>query len=397
MGIYEEGAPYRSVAVAAGVWSADFSVPWGDQGTWDIGPGTQGEANESDADGDCHATVVGPFRIRRFAVDSESSQVWSIGEGWVEGATASLSIDDGSGGVPEYSDTVLVERWGPGPEQVGFSFDTQPFVMAPGYVVSVDDGVTFKTVEVAELTVTGADDASDTVSGTASAGATVSVDADGGCGFEVVADGGGVWSADFSGAPCFMDLGPGSRGAAQIIDAEGDTTHRRWQIANLPSFSVRIDEGQVHGYEWPLGTDVTLEVDDPGNGVGVDYTETRSPEPAPWDPGQTWVQFRVAEGGFTLAAGQLVSMFNGDTTKTHTVTDLAVTDVNRGGRYGVGDDEFGVRCGACGDYGEGAPYRSVTVAAGVWSADFSVPWEDQGTWDIEPGTQGEAERVRRRR
>ena len=84
--------------------------------------------------------------------------MWSIGEGWVEGATASLSIDDGSGGVPEYTDTVLVERWGPGPEQVGFSFDTQPFVMAPGYVVSVDDGVTFKTVEVAVLTVIGADD-----------------------------------------------------------------------------------------------------------------------------------------------------------------------------------------------------------------------------------------------
>ena len=125
-------------------------------------------------------------------------------------------------------------------EQVGFSFDTQPFVMAPGYVVSVDDGVTFKTVEVAELTVTGADDASDTVSGTASAGAAVSVDADGGCGFEVVADGGGVWSADFSGAPCFMDLGPGSGGAAQIIDAEGDTTHRRWGICESAVFSGRI-------------------------------------------------------------------------------------------------------------------------------------------------------------
>ena len=52
VGIYGEGTPYRSVTVAAGVWSADFSVPWEDQGTWDIEPGTQGEAYENDADGD---------------------------------------------------------------------------------------------------------------------------------------------------------------------------------------------------------------------------------------------------------------------------------------------------------------------------------------------------------
>ena len=161
--------------------------------------------------------------------------------------------------------------------------------MAPGYVVSVDDGVTFKTVEVAVLTVTGADDVSDTVSGTASAGATVSVDADGGCGFEVVADGGGVWSADFSGAPCFMDLGPGSGGAAQIIDAEGDTTHRRWGIANLQRLGAdrRVD---VHGYNWPLGTDVTLELMTMGM-VWVGLHRFAASDPASWDPAQTWVEF----------------------------------------------------------------------------------------------------------
>ena len=107
-------------------------------------------AEQCVCDGDC-TRASGLVPNPAFSVETPFG-VWSTGGGWVEGATASLSIDDGSGGVPEYSDTVLVERWGPESGEVGFSFDTQPFEILPGYVVAVDDGVTFKVLDVVDVT-----------------------------------------------------------------------------------------------------------------------------------------------------------------------------------------------------------------------------------------------------
>ena len=43
----------------------------------------------------------------------------------------------------------------------------------------------------------------------------------------------------------------------------------------FPRFDVyTFEETQVIGWSWPLGQEVTLTIDDPKNGVGVDYTAT---------------------------------------------------------------------------------------------------------------------------
>ena len=72
------------------------------------------------------------------------------------------------------------------------------------------------------------------------------------------------------------------------------------------------------------------------------HRRRRLSELAPWDPGQAWVQFRVARAGsrWRLASGD-VSMAIGDTTKTHTVTDLTVTEVNEAADTVSGTTTFG--------------------------------------------------------
>ena len=42
-----------------------------------------------------------------------------------------------------------------------------------------------------------------------------------------------------------------------------------------PSFSVRMVEQEIHGYGWEQGIAVTAEVDDPSNGIGVDWSDTK--------------------------------------------------------------------------------------------------------------------------
>ena len=114
-------------ADGSGDWSVDFSVPGDDPGetnTVTLGPGDHGSAEQCDGEGDCTRafwSVPNPA----FSIETPFS-VWSTGDGWIEGATASLSIDDGGGGGAEYTDTVVINRWGPEAWEVGFNFDTQP-------------------------------------------------------------------------------------------------------------------------------------------------------------------------------------------------------------------------------------------------------------------------------
>ena len=70
------------------------------------------------------------------------------------------------------------------------------------------------------------------------------------------------------------------------------------QAAYNPSFSARLTENQVHGYEWNLGDSVTLTIDDPDNGVSNDFTDTQTVVVADWDPTMTFVLFDLGSGGF---------------------------------------------------------------------------------------------------
>ncbi len=162
-----------------------------------------------------------------------------------------------------------------------------------------------------------------------------------------------------------------------------------WRVPN-PHFLVRLTEGEVHGYDWPLGEEVTIEIDDPDT-PEVDFTDTQTVVVAEWNPDETWVRFNY--GGLDVQEGFLVTMTHGETTKTHTVTPLSLVSI---------DEDEDTVSGIATAYAEVSVYvwnggnASRWVLAnenGDWMADFSEPGQqggEQDTFDIAPGTYGEA-------
>ena len=147
-----------------------------------------------------------------------------------------------------------------------------------------------------------------------------------------------------------------------------------------PGFAVVMSHNEVHAYDWPLGSDVTLTIDDPLNGPGVDYSDVQPSIITSWDPNQTWSLFQLGDV-FTLMPDHEVTVTDGTTLKSHTVTSLSLE--------GVDPDTDEV-------YGTAAPSTGVDIwidedpsawifvtteeVTGNWNVDFT------GTFDIGPGT-----------
>ncbi len=145
-----------------------------------------------------------------------------------------------------------------------------------------------------------------------------------------------------------------------------------------PDFAVIMNIEQVHGYNWPLGADVTMEIDDPSNGVGVDYTDSQSSIEAPWDPLTTWVEFDLS-GSFVVEPGHIVTLTDGVTPKSHTVTDLVVVSVDPDTDEVVGTAAPSTQVNAWIGGVTGTGLSSAADPSGDWLIDYT------GTHDIVPG------------
>lgn len=385
-----------------GNWTADFSVPGDGYPAYDVKPGDSGDAIQGDEDGD--GTAIGWNAPNpTFAVRLLDEQVHAYQ--WPLGATLTMTIDDpGTPEYPDYTDTavVVVADWDP--NQTFATFDYRDlYTMQAGHVVEVTDGATVKTHVVRELIVAGYDQAADTVFGTAEPGSGVDVNV---CNWincadrHEVADEFGNWMADFS-VPgdeewetATHDLVPGSGGGAKSSDEDGDTTQYSWSVYN-PTFSVRLSpaENQVHGYAWTDGVSVTLTIDDPTNGPGVDYSDTQTAGPAPWDPSQTWVYFEFLDA-WTLQPGQIITLTDGVVIKSHVAFNLAITSVDMEANLvmGTADPFADVNVNACNEYGC-AGRHEVADEFGNWTADFAHPGDEPWEWetrDINQGSNAEA-------
>jgi Concanavalin A-like lectin/glucanases superfamily len=153
---------------------------------------------------------------------------------------------------------------------------------------------------------------------------------------------------------------------------------RAYVVETLPApyFSVSpINPPEsMWGEQWAANAEVTIEIDDPGTGVGVDFSTTASTD------GKG--RFELSDIPFDIAAGQLVTVSQGATVKTHVVIDLRVTLVDP-----VADTVSGTGAPNTettitiwdGAAEEGSPPQGVmSDAAGRWTADFS------GIFDIRP-------------
>jgi ABC-type oligopeptide transport system substrate-binding subunit/ABC-type branched-subunit amino acid transport system substrate-binding protein len=391
----------REAAVVNGNWVADFSVPTPEFEAYDLGPGDEGVARWSDDDGDMtsdYFRIPRPYlEVRTFPGSRIDAYEWEFG------ATLTLEINDpATPENPDFTNSVMVDSyadWNPNITYEIFQFGDF-YDLKPGDEVTLSDGTSTKQHIVTPLTITDIDPVTDIVSGDAAAGSQVNVWAcgDNGCPQrEEVADEFSHWSTDFSDPSQEMfNIGPGTWVDSGQWDNDGDGTLYGWNVPN-PNFSVRFPENEVHGYEWPLGASVDLTIDDPNTPQPIDYTDTQPVIIAPWDPNQSFVQFVLPEDDFRLEPGMIVTMSDLETSKSHVVSDLTVTNVDAVADTISGTAEPGalveighIYCDEFGCYGFRRVYADVN---GNWIVDFSVPGEDndeQDIFDILPGTASEA-------
>ena len=376
------------IADGSGNWMADFSIPGAEPGaeqSVDITYGTSGRAVHFDLEGNATQIewlVANP----RFNVDTSNNGVW--GHEWepdssvtidVQGVSIDLSTDvDGN-----------------------FDMATSDDIIA-GDTVTVSQGATTKSHVITQLGITAIDPDADIVSGVATPGSELNIwvhNVDNVWRHEIVAPD-GTWSADFgiSGdeqdEEGTTDLIPGSNGNSAQCDIDNDCTFASWGIPN-PKFSVRLTEGEVHGYEWPLGESVTLTINDPATPDDPDYEDSQITIVSDWDPEQTFVGF-VYEDIIEVGEGFVVTLTDGATFKQHTVTSLMIesVDVDADLVSGMAEPHTEISVAACNDYIADCMHRDeIADELGNWTANFSVPgdedWE-QDTFDIHPNTGGEA-------
>lgn len=394
-----------AVVTEDGNWSADFSTinhPWDSQTMFDLVRGSTGQAIDFEDDGDGDATVANwhiPDPVIKVWINENRME----GYDWVLGTPVTIEVDDpGTLQSVDYIETQTVVRpdWDPNGTIVWFN-PGDSYQLKPGDLVTMTDGVATKTHTITQVTITGADVGADTVTGTAAPGTTVGIclHVDGCLWRWETADVEGNWLADFSVSqdenPVF-DIRPGTSMDAVQWEEDGDGTGYLYYVPN-PNLSARLIENEVHGYGWALGNNVMLLIDDPNTPEEPDYIKTDTVTIASWDPNQTFVQFRLWEDGFTLQPGMLVTMTEGETIKTHIVTNLVVAgvDIDADTIFGTATpgsqvDVGHIHCDQNGCYG----FRRVFAEmSGNWLVDFSVPGEDddeQDIVDITPGMGNEA-------
>jgi hypothetical protein len=386
---------YRSeTADSGGLWQEDFSVPGAEPGetaTLDIGPGTWVSAYQYDEDSDStqfSRNVPNPV----FTVFPEFDQVSA--SDWPAGAELTVNVDDPATGLnPDASRTVMVSPYSNNPSVGYANLDFSDVIdIQAGFVVTVTDGVTTKTHTVTALVLTTMDPLTDIVSGTAAPGSLVEVQVcASNCAYRTeTADSGGLWQEDFSvpgadpGETATLDIGPGTWVYAFQYDEDGDQTVIESHIPN-PYILVYPNNDTIRASDWYIGTNITIEVDDPGTGLNPDFSQTVTVEPAPGNPGWGSVELKLADE-FDVQAGFIVTITDGLNTKTHIVTALQVTAVNvdTDTISGIAEPGSLVYSAACGS--TCASHTETAAIDGAWQADYSVPGDGPGIVDIVPGS-----------
>jgi len=389
------------VADSSGNWMANYSV-LGNSGepVFDILPGANIWHTQTDEDGDTtriQGTVPDPYCIAHPLEDFVDAMEWP------EGASILLTLDDPTTQQsPDYTETQVTSYLPDTPVWDRLArFINGAFDVKPGDVVTLTDGTTTKTHIVIDLKVTDFDVDGDKVSGTTDPLATIShvfVCDDNHCsGRTTVADEFGNWTADFStpgdtSHPETFDIRPGTEGLAIQFDADG-ATQISWSVPN-PRFTVWFEEDNVTGWEWPENIPITLTIDDPFTTDNPDYSDVQYVSPAPWDPENLTVRF-ATENNINIQPGFNVTISDGTVSKSMTVDNLTVTEINVENDTIVGTSDPGAQivmfvC-APSDCGGGIGLRStVANADGNWSINYQVAENpDEETYDIRPGDRFE--------
>ncbi len=378
-------------ADGAGNWTANFSIPgtlpWED--VFDITAGANILALEWDDDSD-HTGVYWQIPNPKIGIRPAEDRI--EGWEWELGAIVDIEIDDpGTPESPDYSDTVEVVQADWDPNQTTLDLQLwDVYDIKPGDIITATDGTLTKAHTVTSLTMDIADVDTDTVAGSADPGSRVDIwicDDHGCANRHVDADGGGQWTADFANPGIeddeqdTRDIVPGTWIDSSQNDEDGDGTYAGIYLNN-PTFRINPNLWEVEVWEWPLDVPVTLNIDDPSNGPGVDYTDTQFAFVPEWDPNSTYIQFDFRDL-FDVLPGFIVTLSDGSITKEHVVSNQVVTSIDPLTDQVTGTAEPGTELLAhiCNEYGCTELYV-MADEYGNWIADYS------GLYDLVPGTNG---------
>ena len=389
----------------SGRWTANYGAPGSppdDPATFDVQPGSNGWMAEEDADSDLtwvDWSVPDPY------IGASPDSNWVHALGWLSGTVVTLTVDNPANGIGiDYSITATMGQapWNPGnPNDIVGDFDLQSFDLQPGHILTVTGGGMTKVLIAAWLRGISFDLDADLVSATGTPGALTQVCAnipDNCVRRWVTGDGSGRWTADYGAPglppddPATFDVQPGSNGWMAEEDADSDLTWLNWSVPD-PYIQASPDSNWVHALGWLSGTVVTLTVDNPANGTGIDYSITATVGQAPWNPGNP----NDIVGDFDLQAfivqpGHILTVTGDGMTKVLIAAWLRGIsfDLDADRVSGIGTP--GAWTQVCVNLPERCVGRWVTPdGAGNWTADFGVPGAPPGdaeTIDLQAGSDG---------
>jgi hypothetical protein len=346
------GQQLQATADDAGAWLVDFT------GLFDLVEGEGGRSEVRDEQGNSTAVdwwIPNP----RFVVFPEWE--WFDGLDWPNGSIVTITVE----GKPECTTTK---------ESSGFFFNGsfgEGCDVVVGDVVTFADGETIRTHTVRNLTITAVDKEADTVAGTADVGDTVYVWPHAtGQQLQVMADETGAWLVDFTG---LFDLVEGEGGRSEVRDEAGNATAVDWYIPN-PRFVVFPEWEWFDGLDWPDGATVTITVE------GKPECETAMVSSGNF--------FNGSFGeGCDIVFGDIITFTDGDTIRTHTVRNLAVTEMNAAEDTVTGTADAGVVVQVWPHgHDQIATLQVTTGDNGVWIADFATVG-----FNLVPGIGGRSE------
>ena len=381
-----------------GNWEVDFSAD-------DLQPDYNIVAMQSDEQGnntqwDFH--VYDPPRIHVNIDD-----YWVQTFGWTTDALLTMTINA--------SDVTYFDQ-----STVGYFDLPQTLNLKSGDVITITDGITTKKYTIAPVQVTNIDVDADTISGFATPLSNLEVHTDttitgGGCCTQrlVTADASGYWIADFHDplAPAppeskypTANLVPGSPGQAIEMDDEGNETWIDWNVPN-PIIEVNMTGKWIQTQEyvfppvqakWPLDTPLTLTVDDPSNGDGIDYTGVAVVDHKSNNQGrsiQTQANFAWPDIG--LQPGFIVTVTGNGISKTLVISPLKVDTIDVQSDTIIGLANPGATIQVCINIPNDCIRRYVTANhySSNWLADYHNPGtlpDEQQIVDITSGTSGRA-------
>lgn len=354
-----------------GEWKVYFAIPGPQDWEWetaDIRAGSWIDSSVTDDDGD--RTMFWYRFDLRITVSLHRNAV--IDNGWPENTTLTLSIDDPTNGPGEDYSAQIIANQGETFEHAYYGFALyEMFQIQPGHIVTVSGGGFSVTHVVKDLHITEIDYENDIVSGICTPGSEVRVSVHIMGQRWTSVDEGGNWHIDFSNP---------EQGFTHNITPATEMPLHCYDVSSQPgeteniypvNFTVSV-HGGAWGNNWTIGQPVFLEIDDPATPQSPDFTDTAWPEPGPWY--YTGVNFPVFPA-FDIQPGFIVTATQGNRVQTHTVTNIAINEVN------VDEDTV-----------SGISNPNAYVLVGVDSGDHGLRWvqaDSEGNWFADYKVMGE--------